>query len=183
MNDTRVVEPLIQALNDKLPKVRYTAAESLGYIGDKRAVEPLIESINDKAHWVQYCAIEALGRIRDNRAVEPLIRYLEDKAKILPCHMYAGDEYIESRTVCIGANIDADNAIGALGEIGDPRAVEILIEILDKNSGMVGGYANGTPICAANALADIGDPRAVEPLTQDYEWFRIGWIVKIGQTV
>ena len=57
-------------------------------------------------------------------------------------------------------------AAQALGEIGDPRAVEPLINALNDRDWIVRG-------ASAEALGKIGDPRAVEPLIRaldDDEW-------------
>lgn len=50
-------------------------------------------------------------------------------------------------------------AASALGEIGDARAVEPLIQTLEDRDSLVAGKA-------AQALGRIGDARAVEPLIQ-----------------
>ncbi len=50
-----------------------------------------------------------------------------------------------------------DLAASALGEIGDPRAVETLLTLLEHESAGMRG-------AAASALGEIGDPRAVDPL-------------------
>jgi len=74
------VEPLIQALKDKDPVIRFGAADALGGIGDKRAVEPLIEALKDEDAAVRAWAALALGNIGDERAVEPLTKALKDEA-------------------------------------------------------------------------------------------------------
>jgi hypothetical protein len=53
------VEPLIAALGDKDLLVRWTAAESLGKIGDKRAVFPLVAALAERD--VREAASEALS--------------------------------------------------------------------------------------------------------------------------
>jgi HEAT repeat protein len=51
-------------------------------------------------------------------------------------------------------------AAGALGQLGDPRAVEFLLQRLDDADW------NGQRQAVAAALGQLGDPRAVEPLVQ-----------------
>jgi len=71
------VEPLIQALKDKDPVIRFGAADALGEIGDRRAVGPLIEALNDiGVRW--RAATDALGKIGDHRAVDPVIQASKD---------------------------------------------------------------------------------------------------------
>jgi HEAT repeat protein len=92
--------------------------------------------------------VEALGQI-GAPAVEPLIAALTRKNR------WGGV---------------AAGAAQALGEIGDPRAVEPLIGTLvgDKRCFAVGpamsGFDTWLSVIAATALGKIGDPRAVEPL-------------------
>ncbi|HHE46729.1 MAG TPA: HEAT repeat domain-containing protein [Bacteroidetes bacterium] len=76
--------------------------------------------------------IEELGERRDTSAVYLLINIACDTASSL-----------------------REESVQALGKIGDRRAVEPLIHLLDQNS--LSGYA-------ALALALINDPRAVKPL-------------------
>ncbi len=64
IRDARVVEPLMQALNDEHWDVRRKAAWALGNMGEI-AVEPLIQALNDE-HWdVRRKAAWALGNIGD----------------------------------------------------------------------------------------------------------------------
>jgi len=80
MEDTRAVEPLIQALSeDKAIEVRRDAVEALGLLGDNRAVEPLIQALlEDEYAVVRGRAAEALDRLGDKRATEALIQALDD---------------------------------------------------------------------------------------------------------
>jgi len=163
IGDARAVEPLIAALKDKYFKLRETAAWALGYIGDARAVEPLIAVLKDKekgldlrqaAAW----ALEQLGWKPDQGedgawywivrrdwekavalgfpAVEPLIAVLKDA--------YEDGDVRQA-------------AAGALGKIGDARALEPLIAALKDGS-------SGVRQAVAEALGKIGDVRALEPL-------------------
>ena len=62
------VEPLIQALKDKMEFVRLGAARALGEIGDARAVEPLAKSLKDKKKDVREAAQEALEKIEGKKS-------------------------------------------------------------------------------------------------------------------
>lgn len=61
---------------DTEASVRWTAAESLGFIGDREIIHALIEALEDKENIVRWRAVESLGRIQDARSVEPLERAL-----------------------------------------------------------------------------------------------------------
>lgn len=63
--EPRVLEPAIQALNDKDSKVRNYAIETLGLLGDARAVEPLekvLRGSNMGDHLFAKRALENLGK-------------------------------------------------------------------------------------------------------------------------
>ena len=60
LNDTRAVEPLIQALKDEDSSVREGAAWALGSLGDTRAVDPLILALKDEDSQVRDNAAWAL---------------------------------------------------------------------------------------------------------------------------
>jgi HEAT repeat protein len=70
---------VLNALKDKNPYVRATAAKVLGEIGDKTAVPALIKALKDENPDVRTAAAEALGKIGDKRAVPHLIKALKDK--------------------------------------------------------------------------------------------------------
>jgi len=184
------VEPLIVALKDNDDLVRSYAAEALGNIGDARAVEPLINSLKDNDSDVRESAAEALGNIEwkpptDYQKAVYLVamRDWQECVKI-------GADAVEPLIVALKDNDDLvrSYAAEALGNIGDPRAVEPLINVLkDDNKwwvrekaakalGEIGDAAIDPLIVAlkdndigvrenaAEALGEIGDARAVEPL-------------------
>ena len=74
-----VIDPLIQALNDKNGDLfRKRAAELLCKIG-KPAVIPLIQALKDEDRYLRYGSADSLGNIGDERAIKPLINALKDK--------------------------------------------------------------------------------------------------------
>ena len=131
---------LVTALLDDVPRVRRQSAVALGKIGDRRAVRPLIFTLgNDGSHLVRDAAARALWDIRDPTAVPALIAALEDP------HLYVRWA-----------------AAGALGAIGDRRAVGPLCLLLSRSAESRSGWeGSGGP---ANALARLKDRRAVGPL-------------------
>jgi len=127
------VEPLIQALKDEDSFVREGAAEALGKIGDKRAVEPLIHALNDEDWQVRWEAAEAL----DELGYEP--KNDTEKAYYLIARKN-WDELVKMGEPAVEPLIQAlkdedifvrEAAVEALGKIGDKRAVEPLIHVLD----------------------------------------------------
>jgi HEAT repeat protein len=120
--DVKAVQPLVQALNDRDTEVRRRAATALGKIGDVMAVEPLVQALNKATEfpadaYLQHCTIEALGRI-GGPAVETLIELLENK-----------DDDVRYQ------------AVKALGETGDTRAVQPLTQALKDKTPYVSAAA------------------------------------------
>jgi HEAT repeat protein len=74
---TRNIDPVINALQDESSFVRSSAIEIIGEAKDPRAVEPLVAYLKKyKNFWdttERKKAIVALGKIKDPSAVEPLV--------------------------------------------------------------------------------------------------------------
>lgn len=141
IGDTKAAEPLIKLLADKDKDVREAAARALGKIGDVRAVEPLIKALGDKVNYVREDAAEALGNIGDIRAVEPLIKALGDKDR--ECNVsYAaakalvkiGEPAVEPLIKALGDWSVRWDAARTLAEIGDTKAVEPLVKLLEDEN-------------------------------------------------
>jgi HEAT repeat protein len=154
------VKALIAALGHADGQVRVSAAEALGEIGDRRAVRPLIRALKDEYYsTVRSEAAEALAKIGDTRAIEPLMAALEQRKVLVRFEgreRVAG--FAEESGEDVSARIAAAEALGtvravqavdllckalhhrdptlcasaarALGEIGDARAVEPLMDVL-----------------------------------------------------
>lgn len=115
IGNRKAVVPLIQALRDPDANVRHGAAEALGRIGDRTALMPLLDLLKED-FWLQYPAIAALAAMKDRRAVPHLFELLEDGMVGVP-------------------------VIDALGEIGDPRALNPLGCILNFSENHLAGAA------------------------------------------
>ncbi len=70
------VEPLIKALDDSNPDVRFQASKSLAEIG-KPAVEPLVNALKGEEGNIKRYATFALKNIGDENVVEHLIEALK----------------------------------------------------------------------------------------------------------
>jgi len=131
-----IIEPLIQALQDKDQRIYRSASEtllSLELKGNKSIVEPLICALaNTKNSQVRFSAAAAIGKIGSEAevAVKPLVRTLRDK-----------DWKVRRITA------------EALGSIGPKAksAIGPLIEILKEQSNNEWVRSN-----SASALAKIG---------------------------
>jgi HEAT repeat protein len=123
-------EPIIEALQIQgydTTFMRLEMIEALGRIGDETAVDVLLEEVNDNDTRME--AMDALGRIGSEKATDKILELLDPERKVQP-HVRA-------------------KAAETAGRLGDPNAVELLVETLGSDSSEVRGTA-------AEALARIG---------------------------
>lgn len=109
LRDPRATEALLAvAQNGADEGLSHAAALALGEQGDVRAVQPLIEALYNSDFGTRAQAAEMLGRLRSRQAVDALIRMALTDGQPGPRWQ----------------------AMRALGQIGDARAVPPLIAIL-----------------------------------------------------
>ncbi len=145
------VKPLLDAIdftvgsNKESKKAKRTnranekIASALGALGDLSAGAPLLRLMDaTKEPTVQRAAIRALGKLKYKDAVDELINRADNESTSQP-----------DRILRI-------NALFALGEIADPKAIPTLIKALFREK-------SGDFFHAALSLVKIGDP-AIEPL-------------------
>jgi HEAT repeat protein len=125
----------MKALKDPDERVRSSAAQALGAIGDNRAYNALIVAVKDKDDLVRSAAIRSLGELGDTRAFDILAKMADNGEK----------------------PTDAVAAADALATMGDPRAYPHIVPLLYLSDPVMGASV-------ASALARIGDKRAVRPL-------------------
>ena len=143
--------------------MRRAAAEALGHIDEARAVDPLLVALGDGDRMVRRAAVRALGRLGDPRAVEPLAAALagdewtvrEEALEALDelgwrpgrdaaaaaCFVVRRDwgECMELGALAADPLMDAskhgiEGAAETLAWLGDARAVDLLLPILDRES-------------------------------------------------
>lgn len=203
IGDKRAVAPLARRMGEKDAYTSLTIlgnltepyhargamARALGRLGDPGAVEPLIAALSDEDVVVRYFAVAALSEIGDRRAVGPLITRLRDE------EWGSGCVEVDQGSFGIGRSVQRyplrAAGIDALAELGDPRAVEVLIAAYDdpwvyvkeravRALGRMGDR-RAVPVLlnalgdgiweegrwfAAQGLGELSDPRAVEPLIE-----------------
>lgn len=158
MSEEKALEQVLDQFLDKNGKFeeRIHAAHLFPNFGSV-AVEPLLAVLRDADQYlIWWLAADALGRIGDKRAVEPLIALLR---------MSLGPDSI---------GLTRKYTCYALGELRDPRAVDVLIDALHVREHHEPEDNDGEHVCdepdhevieaAAGALCRIGDPRAIEPI-------------------
>ena len=132
IQDPNAVAPLVPLLQDSVKAVREETSTALAAIGEA-ALSSLLTALTHTEWLVRLHAVEALGKTRSPEAVNPLLSVLFND---------------RDRAV-------REDAIRALGQIGDPRAVEFLVTAM-KEPGL-------RPL-AIEALGRIGDRCAVPVL-------------------
>ncbi len=155
IGDPQAVDALINALADDNSNVRGAAADSLGSIRDPKAVDVLMKVLKDDANAsVRFSAAHALGYIGDPKASQVLVEALTrgcpasdgtthvDFAAGDALRMIGGPQVADALIGCLGPVADADptgfavrRSVKVLGEIGDQRAVDVLIEFIATDRG------------------------------------------------
>lgn len=146
-----VVGPLINALKDPDIQVRYGVLSALGTMASSYAlsktgvVEPLIDLLKDPDSKIRSSAAYVLGKTKDARVLDPLFTALSDSDENVRCTVAKALAYDDLNIrdtprwmePLITALNDSNShvrryAAVALGEIGDTRAVEPLVEARRK---------------------------------------------------
>ena len=150
---------------------RTKAARLLGRLGAHEAVDSLVAALADDTPIVRYAAASALGDLRERAAVDALVNLLGDKGRFPelttlyaqpPADRQLPDGFpapFLERGHAQGLGYVAPAAAGALGRIGDARAVPALVEVL-RDGACEWRYV------AADALGTIGDAAALPPLRE-----------------
>jgi HEAT repeat protein len=179
IKDLRAITPLIAALDDSHSWVREDAIFALSKIKDPRVITPLIAALNDSDGSVRGAAGRALRDIKDPRIIKEICFTVKSK----PSHARLSgsmaaldyilwefphvkkdiDEGVDAECViymlkhALSEDFDKRRAAEILGGLKDPRAVEVLIALLNDENLKVRK-------ASTKALGEIKDPHAVEPL-------------------
>lgn len=174
--DKPVESLVIQMLKGASPVDRVAAASALGEMGGPTAVQFLaavLTDVGDEDSVIGEVA-EALGKIGSHTAVYALVTYLVKNAewglwdgtmeKVSVALREAGDSAVEPLVAALSSADKArlEGVIRALAIIGDERAVEPLIALLEDKSEYI--YCSHVRKGAASALGMIGASQAVGPL-------------------
>jgi len=134
IKDPGSIQSLIPLLQDTVKAVREEASTALAAMGEA-AIPALLNTLTHQDWLVRLHAVESLGKTKSQKAVEPLLSALFND----------GDSAVR------------EDAIRALGDIGDPQAVEFLFSVMKEP---------GLRTLAVEALGCIGDRRAVPILIE-----------------
>lgn len=144
-SDDEIIKDAKRKVSDADPRVRVDGFEKLRYVGNSAEVnELLFRGLSDPDVRVRIKAIDVLGARGANAAVPAMTQdlFLRETPAIEKLHLVAalgriGDargalpilEYLDETT----ATASRGTAVFALGEIGDPRADDKLIQIVQND--------------------------------------------------
>lgn len=132
LKDARAIDTLIVVLQDKVPAVREEVCRAIQAIGET-SIPPLLKGLQDPNWRIRLRAVEALSLLKPQAAVAPLM------------NLVANDSDSAVR----------QDAIRALGQIGDTHAIPLLLDSLTTPS---------LQLKAIEALGDLRAPEALPPL-------------------
>jgi HEAT repeat protein len=141
---------LLEGLGSSDGAVRAEAAEQLGWRGEPDALDVLLPLFDDREDQVRAAAVRAAGQLQRPEALPALLRAL-DRRDIVAAEatnglVALGSDAVPALLEALGSESGwtRRHATGALGSIGDRRAIEPLVEALtDENAGVrwQAGYA------------------------------------------
>jgi len=174
LGDLRAVEPLIRSLADDDGNVRRAAAEALASLGEPKWQQAIRGQEDDYEGLVRVAAPDVEALIKAIRNTDYHSTYcVKVISKLSEPHTVA--LLIEAVHYSRSSEVQAA-AASALGDLGDARAVEPLIQAF-VHFGEWGAMG-----AIAEALGKLGDSRAVEPLIGDYSlhnnWSGINRVVE-----
>ena len=139
IGDDRALEPLIATLQDGDPSVRKGAARALGEMRNVRAVEPLVAALGDvdegvrsSAGWTLVRALQILAGWPETDSPDNQLKEVQRGIGVVD--VLVGSEVVDAllgRLEDPDADVRSD-AAQALGLIGDHRAIEPLIDAMEK---------------------------------------------------
>ena len=171
------VPPLLGHVDDGVSAVRLEVVRALGRIGDRRAVLPLVSKLQDPEAEVRQAAARALGTLGDPQAASTLLLALQDSNEAVRNETLAALGALRSEDAVTaiasllssseasspGAGADLpggtrEAALRALGSIGSPQAVKILLEQLDHEGARVSEEPDEAAAPVRHALGLAGAP-------------------------
>jgi HEAT repeat protein len=163
--DPRACKALRARLNDDYWWAAQQAATSLGLLGDKDAAEPLIALLREREEYGRTAprgdiGFVDIGRVPDDSTSDEgggrITAQVGDGMWFFDV-TYPGLTRPVDSFLYEGFEPVAEAAAEALGRLRDPRAVDVLVEVLKDQP-------NGVQNNAIRALGRIGDARAIVPL-------------------
>ena len=162
LNPQPDIEGAIGLLGSPDPQLRQFVAYLLGQAGDSRAIEPLIDALQDTHVGVRGAAANALGNIGDPAAIPyllPLLRHANPQLVVWAAFALTKlgrDSFAVLESTLQSGDVDVRRStILAFQQLGDPRAVPLLLPISNDPSRRFSGDTT-LGEAALRALAQLG---------------------------
>jgi HEAT repeat protein len=126
LGDKSGVPAMIEALDTATGQNRDNVVVALRILKDERAIPALIKALKDPSPYIRSIAVATLGELKATKAFGEIVALTKDK----------GDKAVGKKDGVLNCFpiSPANSACYALGALGDPRAVPVLIELLtDKD--------------------------------------------------
>lgn len=168
----QAVNPLLDSLNDNHVDVKRAVIFALGSINDKSATGPLMEKLSDPDEKIREAALNALSMFDGVSITDINLKMLKDDSPEVRCAAIRNikkkpDDRAVNTLILLLEDADTNiEAAGALGAIGDTRAVEPLIEVLNGrySRNLAPRIDKAFKLSAAKALGKLKSEIAVKPL-------------------
>ncbi len=162
-----VVPLLCQMATDFSGLVRASALTSLGQLAHPGGLPTIVQAVGDPIGDVRQAAIGALVCIEGAEADAALCAALVSKDAVVRAvaAQAVGERRVVAAAPALLALVQCEDsvraaAIEAVGRVGAPGALEILVDALLPRSNPA------VRVAAARGLGALGDPRAIDPLMQ-----------------
>lgn len=179
LEDERVVEPLINALEDPDQQVRVNAVSMLGEIGNQKAVDPIIDILQSPDKTSQDTRIAAIGSLTSlggPDAMEGVLQAVEDPASkvraaaIEGLEKFDGIDQLKVVENLVKATEDSSilvqkRAANVLGTTGAKESLECLMTLVTDTENTV----SDVRAIAADALGELEEPQAIDELIKATE--------------
>lgn len=168
LGDRRALPLLAELLRDSNHNVRVSAASSFSKFSDFTAPPELIEALSDPDAGLGISAFKALTNSHDPKVVDALIAKLPDQMAIYTLGKSHDTRAVSALVAMLQNPANTTDlrraAASALGDLGDLRAVDSLIAVLNEDNFAL-------TQSTIYALAALKDKRAIEPLQRT----RVRW--------
>ncbi|MEW4487921.1 HEAT repeat domain-containing protein [Thalassoglobus sp. JC818] len=180
LGDKSFVANLAPFLEGDDQEVQLTTAEAIARLGDKRIVPKLLGLLEKETHGrhdadVLHRLVKVLHKFRDPRSVLPLCELLDSadaklRRRVVESLGAVGDSAARPALERVLQRDHADDvrasAAKALGDLGDPQAIEVLTSALHETSEVrVKALISLARFKSSNALPVIRD-MVIDPLPQ-----------------
>lgn len=177
LKESKAVDPLIYALLSEFISIRHESIRALGKIGDEKAVKPLLILLNnnlDEKGDLREDILKSLGKIGNSKAIVGIISTLDsDLSEVASSVLKEVGEKAVEPLISTLKNIDnpgvREKAVEILGKIGDKKATQLLLSILNEP----GGWELKEEVTKAlGKMKDVSSVEALIKMTKPYPFHR-----------